>query len=76
MPRCKAPEILRVASRQIRSDILPRRRVGESARSVLERTPQRRRIRETPQMSVFQQPAKNHSKIEAKELQILLFVLV
>mgnify|MGYP003457678893 CR=1 FL=1 len=32
--------ILRVASRRIRSDFLPRRRVGESARGVLERTPQ------------------------------------
>ncbi len=31
MPRCKAPEILRVASRRIRSDSLPRRRVGEPA---------------------------------------------
>src|SRR5512139_2546501 len=30
--------ILRVASRRIRSDILPRRRVGESARGVLECT--------------------------------------
>jgi len=32
--------ILRVASRRIRSDILPRRRVGESARGVLGGTPQ------------------------------------
>ena len=39
--QCKAPEILRVASRRIRSDILPRRRVGESARGVLGSTPQR-----------------------------------
>jgi DNA-binding PadR family transcriptional regulator len=39
-PRCKAPEILRVASRRIRSDILPRRRVSESARDVLGGTPQ------------------------------------
>ena len=38
---------LRVASRRIRSDFLPRRRVGESARGVLGCTPQRRRIRET-----------------------------
>ena len=37
MPRCKAPEILRVASRRIRSDCLPRRRVGEPARGVLPR---------------------------------------
>ena len=58
MPRCKAPEILRVASRRIRSDFLPRRRVGESARGVLGSTPQRRRIRETQQMGVFQRPAK------------------
>jgi hypothetical protein len=36
-----APEILRVASRRIRSDFLPRRRVGESARGVLECTLQR-----------------------------------
>jgi hypothetical protein len=36
MFRCKAPEILRVAPRRIRSDIMPRRRVGESARGVLE----------------------------------------
>jgi hypothetical protein len=45
MPGCKsssaksplpgAPKILRVASRRIRSDILPRRGVGESARGVL-----------------------------------------
>jgi hypothetical protein len=32
--------IPRVASRRIRSDFLPRRRVGESARGVLGRTPQ------------------------------------
>jgi hypothetical protein len=38
MPGYKAPEVLRVASRRIRSDILPRRRVGESARGVLCRT--------------------------------------
>jgi hypothetical protein len=38
MPGCKAPDILRVASRRIRSDILPRRRVGQSARGVLECT--------------------------------------
>ena len=31
MLRCKAPEILRVASRRIRSDFLPRQRVGEPA---------------------------------------------
>gem|GEM_PF-5294314 len=31
MPRYEAPEILRVASRRIRSDYLPRRRVGEPA---------------------------------------------
>jgi len=36
MPRRKAPEILRVASRRIRSDILPRRRVGESAEAYLD----------------------------------------
>ncbi len=45
MPGCKAPEILRVASRRIRSDLLPRRRVGESARGVPECTSQRRRMR-------------------------------
>jgi hypothetical protein len=28
MPRRKAPEVLRVTSRRIRSDFLPRRRVG------------------------------------------------
>jgi hypothetical protein len=32
--------ILRVASRRIRSDILPRRRVGESARGVPKCTPE------------------------------------
>jgi len=47
--RCKAPEILRVALRRIRSDFLPRRRVGESARGVL---------RETQQMAFFQQPVR------------------
>jgi hypothetical protein len=29
--RCKAPEMARVASRRIRSDFMPRRRVGEPA---------------------------------------------
>ena len=51
--------ILRVASRRTRSDILPRRRVSESARGVLACTPHRRRMRGTPQMGVFQQPVKN-----------------
>jgi hypothetical protein len=41
IPLAGAPEILRVASRRIRSDFLPRRRVGESARGVLGGTPQR-----------------------------------
>ena len=31
MAKCKAPEILRVASRRIRSDFLPRRQDGEAA---------------------------------------------
>jgi hypothetical protein len=41
IPPAGAPEVLRVASRRIRSDILPRRRVGESARGVLGCTLQR-----------------------------------
>ena len=41
-----------------KEQLLPRRRVGESARSVLGRTLQRRRMRETQQMGVFQQPAR------------------
>ncbi len=45
MPRCKAPEILRVVSRRIRSDFLPRREVGEPAGGVLGSTLQRRRVR-------------------------------
>ena len=56
--RCKAPSLLRVASRRIRSDLLPRRRVGESDRGVLGGTPQRRRMRETRQMAIFQRPVK------------------
>jgi hypothetical protein len=48
--------ILRVASRRIRSDILSRRRDGESARGVLGCALQRRRMRGTLQMGVFQQP--------------------
>jgi len=62
-----APEILRVASRRIRSDVLPRRRVGESARGVPGCTLQRRRMRGTPQMAVFQQPASDK---QAKEEQL------
>jgi hypothetical protein len=51
--------ILRVASRRIRSDILPRLRVGESARGVLEvRRNDGRWMRETEQMGVFQQPVR------------------
>src|SRR4030042_2347303 len=49
----QAGEILRVASRRIRSDFLPRRRVGEPARGVLGRTPPRRGMRETRHMGVF-----------------------
>jgi len=36
IPFAGAPEILRVASRRIRSDFLPRRRVGEPARGLLQ----------------------------------------
>ena len=54
--------ILRVASRRIRSDILPRRRVGESARAVLGGTPQRRGMRKTKQMGVFQQPRRLYGR--------------
>jgi len=68
MPRCKAPETLRVASRRIRSDFLPRRRVGESAGGVLGRTPQRRRIKETLQMGVFQQLAKGRRGVEGEQM--------
>ncbi len=62
MPRCKAPEILRVASRRIRSDILPRRRVGESAKGVPGCTPQRQRMRATLQVGFFQHPVKSLRK--------------
>jgi hypothetical protein len=62
----QAGEILRVASRRIRSDFLPRRRVGESAEAYLvvrcnKPVPclTRGRMRETQQMAIFQQPAKH-----------------
>ena len=65
MPRCEALEILRVASRRIRSDILPRRRDGEAAEPYLEvrrNKPApcltRGRMKETQQMGVFQQPVR------------------
>ena len=45
--------------------LLPRRRVGESARGVLGRTPQRRRMRETQQMGVFQQPVRASKRRES-----------
>jgi hypothetical protein len=38
--------------------LLPRRQVGEPAGGVLGGTLQRRRIRGTPQMGVFQHPAR------------------
>jgi hypothetical protein len=55
IPFAGAPEILRVGSRRIRSDFLPRRRVGEPAGCVLVSTLQRRRMKGTQQMGVFQQ---------------------
>jgi hypothetical protein len=55
--------ILRVVSRRIWSDFLPRRRVGELAIGVLGCTPQRRGTRAIPrnagQLGVFQHPAKH-----------------
>ncbi len=63
MPRCEVPEVLRVASRRIRSDFLPRRRDGKAAGGVLKHTRQRQRARGIPRsaglMGAFQQPLKN-----------------
>jgi len=64
MPRCKAPEILRVGSRRIRSDILPRRRVGESARGVPWRYAAMTKDEGSKADGRFQQPA-NSSGIPA-----------
>ena len=60
IPFAGAPETLRVVSRRVRSDFLPRRRVGETATTRTWRyaaTTKGLLAGETTQMGIFQQPA-------------------
>jgi len=68
--RCKAPEILRVASRRIRSDFLPRRELVSRQEAYLDvrcNDEGPAAGRGTPQVGIFQQ---SHSSQEAKQSSV------